>query len=372
MADARFPLLVALGVAGLAVIVNACGSETFGTAEADAGSDAANDVTTALLDAPSDAEGEGSTLDAGVPAVIATTQDDPSSLAADDTGAYWTNTGLADGGRPGALMRAAAGAVVTLSTGAGARGVSISASGALFAFSNDTVRKVQKTTGVLIWERNALNIPMRTAGSDQKTAITCLVDPGLEAVNGYVVRAELDGVTNNEKLDFQTAPVAVVLDGADAYWANWGTKALSFGNGSINRSIASDGGIEVMVSPSHRPLALAVDATAVYWTNSDGQLWRVNKYGPAMLHQLTTGTGEARSLELDDTWVYWTDYTGGAVKRFRKDEAGGIVILASGRKYPQGLAVTPDFIYWADRGTLTDAVGDLHEASDGMVLRLPK
>jgi sugar lactone lactonase YvrE len=116
---------------------------------------------------------------------------------------------------------------------------------------------------------------------------------------------------------------------------------------------------------------LAVDATSVYWTTSDGKgggaIHKVAVDGKGKPSVLATVPGSDYGgpigIEVDDKFVYWLVSTEqGSVQRTSK--AGGMVTtLATGQRTPYGLALTPDAMVWTDYGSAI---------LSGAVMMLPK
>ena len=131
------------------------------------------------------------------------------------------------------------------------------------------------------------------------------------------------------------------------YWANQGTT----GAGAIMRAPVSGGGSTLVASePNNDAIAIAVDATHVYWGS-------FHQTGSAVRRVLTSG-GAATTLSsepqrrpsavvVDGSFVYWTRYAEGSLARMPL--AGGTVTpLVQG--VPQLHTVTRDgqFLYFAN------------------------
>ena len=103
------------------------------------------------------------------------------------------------------------------------------------------------------------------------------------------------------------------------------------------------------------PMGIVTDTTRVFWTTVGG-LWQcplggcdggaTRMWGVPITQGFTTG------IALDATNVYWTqtDPTGGAYQCAKAACASTLVTLASGRNGAQGIASDGTNVYWADSG----------------------
>jgi hypothetical protein len=133
--------------------------------------------------------------------------------------------------------------------------------------------------------------------------------------------------------------------------------------------VGKDGGgvqtLSQMSSPDSYPIALAVDATHVYWTALDGIRKSPRESGPASLLSSPDSGAAPDSLRapplgpiaLDQSWVYFTS----SASVFRVPKAGGAterLTLASDDATLRGLAVDEHFAYFG--------------GATGRVLKVPK
>jgi len=119
-----------------------------------------------------------------------------------------------------------------------------------------------------------------------------------------------------------------------------------------------------------------VDGTSVYWTNAPASTATVTNPGSVMKASLASGTattlatGQAdpENMALDTSAVYWTNsVNGGAVVKATLDGAT-VTTLAPGENFPRGIAVVGTTVYWANCGGATGGVGSAvrDEAGGGL------
>jgi sugar lactone lactonase YvrE len=95
-------------------------------------------------------------------------------------------------------------------------------------------------------------------------------------------------------------------------------------------------------------LALAVDATSVYWSTYAGNILSVPLAGGAA-KTLATGQSEPEDIAVAADGVYWVNYTGGTV--MKASLAGGdATAVLSGQSYPSGIVVDASNVYFAGTG----------------------
>jgi len=99
------------------------------------------------------------------------------------------------------------------------------------------------------------------------------------------------------------------------------------------------------------PSAVAVDATHVYWGNSQSEIWSVPVAGgaPVML-SLGPANGGVLGLVVDATSVYWTEITLNPVAGWvmKAPLGGGEAVTLAAATWPIGIAVDATSVYWAE------------------------
>lgn len=174
--------------------------------------------------------------------------------------------------------------------------------------------------------------------------------------HGNVMRVPIGGGTPIPLATGQS-PGAITSDGANVYW----TDATS---GTVMR-VSATGGTPVTIASNQIRLvsAVAVDTTFVYWMNggdpntscsdnSTGTVMRAPLQGGTPT-TLASGQSCQVALAVDATSVYWTNSVGSVMKAML---AGGPpVLLSSGPSLPVGLAVDSTNVYWGSNGAILKA-----------------
>jgi hypothetical protein len=108
--------------------------------------------------------------------------------------------------------------------------------------------------------------------------------------------------------------------------------------------------LEILADDLGRPTSLAVDATHVYWVDSDdGTLARMPRDGGAIT-ALATGASVNTpwSVAVAGSYVYWIDTDDGAIRRTPK--AGGATsTVATGQGQPMAIASDGSYVWWTQR-----------------------
>jgi hypothetical protein len=141
--------------------------------------------------------------------------------------------------------------------------------------------------------------------------------------------------------------LGIALGANAVYWIGDGANPYS-AEGSVMKVGISGGTPVTLASNQAHPQRVAVDATAVYWTNGglsgDGSVMKVGLSGGAPV-SLASGQQRPVGLAVDANAVYWT--TSETVMKV--DLAGGMPsTLASAQKGPFAIAVDNEAVYWTD------------------------
>lgn len=138
------------------------------------------------------------------------------------------------------------------------------------------------------------------------------------------------------------SPVALVMDGARAYWASnqngEGIYALDLGTYQVTQ-LAQTIGAE----------ALAVDATRVYWTEAFGYVQRASLTGENQTGTpVLSGLGDPCRLALGGGELYWVACAGnatGTISSAHDDGTGQVFIASASQK---AVATDATHAYWID------------------------
>jgi sugar lactone lactonase YvrE len=102
------------------------------------------------------------------------------------------------------------------------------------------------------------------------------------------------------------------MDATSVYWTN-----SNEGSGTVMKVPTGGGTPTTLASGQSYPNGIAVDATSVYWTNFGGTVMKVPTGGGTPT-TLASGQGEPYSIAVDATFVYWTNYGSGTVMQLPK------------------------------------------------------
>lgn len=99
---------------------------------------------------------------------------------------------------------------------------------------------------------------------------------------------------------------------------------------------------------------IASDITHIYWASKNSGVFRTGVADAACTEGLAVGNGGCTSfgsasapygVDVDATFVYWTEPTSGTVKRAPKT-GGQSVVIAVNQDNPRAIAVNGMFVYW--------------------------
>jgi hypothetical protein len=171
-----------------------------------------------------------------------------------------------------------------------------------------------------------------------------------DSVLGTVNQMPVQGGTVVTLASNRLTPVAIAVDATSVYWADYG----SVGNdGSVNKvTIGMPGSITPLATGEQLPSGIAVDGTNVYWTdraNPNGTVKSISVQGGSP-NTIAQGQGAPTGVAVDSQFVYWTNYDDNTV--LKAPLAGGMsYTLASGQNNPSAIAVDEKNVYWANQGS---------------------
>ncbi len=130
------------------------------------------------------------------------------------------------------------------------------------------------------------------------------------------------------------SPLAIAADATSVYWTE---------DGGV-MSIPLSGGEATRLASSTSARAIAVDAENVYWADSTGV--RSVSLAGGTPKTLFSGPTNAEGLALSQLHVYWTDATTGKVLRVPL-LGGTTTTVAAGERTAMGIAVDGERVVWA-------------------------
>ncbi|KYF80008.1 hypothetical protein BE17_38145 [Sorangium cellulosum] len=161
-------------------------------------------------------------------------------------------------------------------------------------------------------------------------------------VLGYLSRSPIDR-SDPVELTQQSKPVAIAVDATNLYWAD----AVGY---TINKmSLAGGAEPERLVAEQNEPFDLAVDATHVYWTLdaetiSKGMVLRAPIAG-GEAETLAADQRQPRGIAVDATHVYWVNQDGDVHKTQREGGGRDITLVRAGL-HARSIAVDATHVYW--------------------------
>jgi hypothetical protein len=172
--------------------------------------------------------------------------------------------------------------------------------------------------------------------------------------DGSVMRAPVGGGTATTLASGQKFTLAITVDATRVFWTNTGNPT-----GSVAEALIDGSQTTTLASGQGGPSSLAVDATSLYWTNQGGgTLVKTPKGGGGTATTLATGQGLPYGVVVDGASVYWTTEQEGRVKKVPVG-GGATVTLASGQDKAMGLALDATSLYWTN------------QVSPGAIVKLP-
>ncbi len=297
------------------------------------------------------------------PVVLAAGLEEPGEMAIDGANVYWTEPAA------GQIIRVAkaGGPPTILASGLPSPGA--------IAVSSGTIYWTDAVAGTVS--------QLAVAGGSPVTLATGLPGPDALAVDAmdvyfsnisdHTVR-HLAGSSSVVVASGQTV-AAMVLDASNVYWATV--------DGSIIKIPRNGGNTETLAAspvtypgsgpPDYGAMGLAIDTTNAYWTYraywsglDPGMVLSVPLEGGAPT-VLCAPCGGALAVTVDPSGIYWTESgLGNTIETLR---GGGSAVLASGQRAPQSIATDNTNVYWLDFGPDGSAESP---SRGGAIMRLAK
>ena len=276
--------------------------------------------------------------------LLASGQNVPRNLIADEGYLYWLNEGLKAEGKPGIFRVAKSGGKVeTVWDGKGVEGIAI-ANGSVYAIvpREEKVLRIPKAGGkaeVVIADHPGLSaivadeqyvywtseegiVRVPHTGGAPKAVVTGLSPPmGLSldrgklywysVIDGKVMGAPGSGGTPRRLVQPELTLHSYFAHDGDLFWA-----LGSQGKVEIRRATGSGAGIATVATGQAIPVEFAADGSNVYWTTGDAVMKAPRAGGAASA--VVKGTDRSISVALDERNVYWTD-RGGRIQKVAKN-----------------------------------------------------
>jgi virginiamycin B lyase len=174
-----------------------------------------------------------------------------------------------------------------------------------------------------------------------------------------IKRANLDGSDVNGRFIRGRSSLGpgLAVDGAHVYFANSEPRVGWIGRANLDGSGVSQN----FIATGERAYWVAVDPRGpphIYWTNFRQWIGRANLDGTGIDRDfIRAGSPEPgdlpRGLAVYGAYVYWTNFTTGAIGRANLGSGGIEKNFITGASDPLGVAVDGRHVYWTNRDTNT-------------------
>jgi hypothetical protein len=155
----------------------------------------------------------------------------------------------------------------------------------------------------------------------------------------------------------QNVPGAITTDSTSVYWANIGFPIDGGYGGSVSTCglAGCPSGMATVLAPlEQRPVDLAVDSAAVYWTDGYGGLIRSCAVA-GCLESPTTLVEDPTTLSglaIDATSIYWAESALGNIIKCPLAGCATFEPFASGQAGPAKMDVVNDTLFWSANGAI--------------------
>ncbi len=153
-----------------------------------------------------------------------------------------------------------------------------------------------------------------------------------------------------------TNALALTVDSSNVYWTE--SADGTNGTGTITvKKIGINGGTVSTLASSQRPTSvyawdIAVDSDSVYWIeqyqNNLSSLKKV-EINSGIVTELVSDPARPLGLAIDSSALYYTDNNAGTINKIDKN-GGTPTVLVSGQNKPHHIAVDSTYVYWVNEG----------------------